>query len=94
MTPEAPKVPVIYIDSGTISLRLTTILAAAFNFLMIGVVVFGVMPQINRGLQESVRNREAIEQIGVQLERHTVVIKRLNDALDAAEARAKSLKKP
>ena len=77
-----------------------TALAAAFNILVIIVIGFVLMPRVDQAIEETAKNRDAIRQnreevqaYQKELEDHRQTLRRLNAALDAAEARAKAMSK-
>lgn len=80
---------------------LTTALAAAFNMLVLLVLCFGIMPAIQTGIEETRETQKAIlhshyilEENSRDLEEQGKVIRRLNDALDAAEKKMKAATPP
>jgi hypothetical protein len=92
-----PHVPVLIETSKSVAYLVTTALAAAFNILVLLVISFSVMPQVNRLPEDIERARESIlinhrllEQGTHELKEHRLTIERLNRLLDIAEARAKA----
>lgn len=84
--------------NGSHIYTITTTLAAMFNLLVLLVICFGVMPVMDTSLKESRENRKATEstremlrQNWAELEEHRAVVRRLNQLLDAAAAKARTI---
>lgn len=86
-------------DSRSVSVIASMVVATCLNLFAIALMCFFVMPKVDESVAESTRNREAIVENGktiqasqVELERYRKTIDRLNAAMDANEARLRSLK--
>jgi hypothetical protein len=80
-----------------VTVTVTTALASALNLILVLLTCLYVGPQVERGAEESRKNREGIEVnqrliLAVQkdLEETALVSRRLNELVDKAEAAAKA----
>lgn len=69
-------------ESRNIASIITTSLAAFLNLLVLLVICFGLMRQIDGGIARVEKNQQTIEDIGKDLQESKTMIKKLSDLLD------------
>lgn len=94
---EPPHVRNVVPASWLFANILTTFFAAVFNMLVMLIICFSIGPGIEQAVHKIESSHDDVLQIQKllnenqrDLEEHRKVIKRLNDALDAAAAKAKA----